>query len=86
MKIKQVSLVGFKRFRNLTITGLGESVKLVVLVGPNGSGKSSVFEGFNHWYKYYGYGHGGEQVFYLKKGVPLSGGGDCRQRYGRAGG
>lgn len=68
MKIKQVSLVGFKRFHNLSITGLSESVKLVVLVGSNGSGKSSVFEGFNHWYKWHGYRHFGEQDFYLKKG------------------
>lgn len=72
MKIKQVTLNGFKRFKNLTITGLKESVKLVVLVGPNGSGKSSVFEGFNHWYKLHGYSHIGEADFYLKKGIPTS--------------
>ena len=58
MKIKQVTLNGFKRFQRLTISGLQESVKLVVIVGPNGSGKSSIFEGFNHWYKYNGYSHG----------------------------
>ena len=73
MKIKQVSLVGFKRFRNLTITGLSESVKLVVLVGPNGSGKSSVFEGFNHWYKLHGYNTVGEEDFYLKTGLVPNG-------------
>ena len=73
MKVKQVSLVGFKRFRNLTITGLGESVKLVVLVGPNGSGKSSVFEGFNHWYKWHGYNTVGEEDFYLKTGLVPNG-------------
>ena len=68
MKIKQVTLNGFKRFQRLTISGLQESVKLVVIVGPNGSGKSSIFEGFNHWYKYNGYSHVGEVDFYLKKG------------------
>ena len=69
MKIKQVTFTEFKRFKKLTITGLQESTKLVVLVGSNGSGKSSVFEGFNHWYKYNGYSHVGEVDFYLKKPV-----------------
>ena len=72
MKIKQVTLEGFKRFRNLTITGLSESVKLVVLVGPNGSGKSSVFEGFNHWYKLNGFRNASDQDFYVKKDTEAS--------------
>ena len=72
MKIKQVTFTEFKRFIKLTITGLQESTKLVVLVGSNGSGKSSVFEGFNHWYKYNGYRSFGEVDFYLKKGASAS--------------
>lgn len=68
MKIKHVTFRKFKRFRNLTISGLAESIKLVVLVGPNGSGKSSVFEGFNHWYKLHGYHFIGEESFYVKTG------------------
>ncbi|TVT37739.1 AAA family ATPase [Hymenobacter setariae] len=47
MKIKNVHLLGFKRFTNLTITDIPETVRLVMLVGPNGSGKSSVLDGFN---------------------------------------
>ena len=55
MKIQEVHLNKFKRFTDLTIKDIPESVKLVVLVGPNGCGKTSIFEAFNHWYKYKGY-------------------------------
>ena len=44
MKIKWIKLKGFRRFKNLTIEGLPEEARLVVMVGPNGSGKSSVFD------------------------------------------
>ena len=44
MKIKEIKLEGFRRFKNLTIKGLPETARLVVMVGPNGSGKSSVFD------------------------------------------
>lgn len=68
MKIKKIILTKFKRFSNLTITDLPDSVKLVLLVGPNGSGKSSVFEAFNYWYKLRGYNQtsNNERDFYLK--------------------
>lgn len=69
MKIKEVTLNGFKRFKQLKLTGLSEATKLVMLVGPNGCGKSSIFEAFNHWYKYHGFGYCGESDFYVKKGV-----------------
>ena len=44
MKIKKIKLTNFRRFTDLTIEGLPETVKLVVMIGPNGSGKSSVFD------------------------------------------
>ena len=44
MKIKSIKLEGFRRFKNLTIEGLPETARLVVMVGPNRSGKSSVFD------------------------------------------
>jgi recombinational DNA repair ATPase RecF len=46
MKLASIRLQDFKRFTDVTIRGLPESTKLVVLVGANGSGKSSLFEAF----------------------------------------
>jgi predicted ATPase len=47
MKIKSVHLKEFKRFKELWIRDIPETVSLVVLVGPNGSGKSCIFDAFN---------------------------------------
>ena len=47
MKIKSIKLKDFKRFTDLTIEGLSETAKLVVMIGPNGCGKSSVFDALN---------------------------------------
>ena len=44
MKIKSIKLKDFKRFTDLSIEGLPETAKLVVMIGPNGCGKSSVFD------------------------------------------
>ena len=44
MKIRHIHLLDFKRFTDLTITGLPDTARLVVLIGPNGCGKSSVFD------------------------------------------
>lgn len=68
MKIKEIRLIRFKRFTDLTITDIPETAKLIVLVGPNGCGKSSVFEALNHWYKWRGFGAVGEKDYYVKEG------------------
>lgn len=47
--LSHIRIVGFKRFKDLTITGLPPSVRLVVLAGPNGRGKSSLFDAFRRW-------------------------------------
>lgn len=67
MKIRNIHIQHYKRFTDLTITGLPESAKLVVLVGPNGCGKTSLFEAFNHWYKLRGFGNGGDKLYSVKK-------------------
>ena len=48
MRITQINLVNFKRFRQLTIdlSKLQFSPKLVLIIGTNGSGKSSLFDAF----------------------------------------
>lgn len=68
MRIKEIKLRHFKRFTDLTISGIPETAKLVVLVGPNGCGKTSIFEAFNHWYRYRGFRHGSDGAYYLKTG------------------
>lgn len=73
MKIKSIHLNRFKRFTDLTITGLTDKIKLVVLVGPNGAGKSSIFEGMNHWYKLKGYSTVAEEDYCAKKGLERGG-------------
>jgi len=73
MKIKSVKLNNFKRFTSLTIEDLPDTAKLVVLVGPNGSGKTSIFEAFNHWYRFRGFGNIGDRDFFEKKGFEKKG-------------
>lgn len=72
MKIKEVKLNRFKRFTNLTLTGIPETAKLIVLVGPNGSGKTSLFEALNHWYKFKGFNDRGVQDYLEKNDGEIS--------------
>ncbi len=54
MRIKNIKLQNFKKFSNLTINNLPDTVKLVVLLGPNGCGKSSLIESMEVARKIYG--------------------------------
>ena len=47
MKINSFHLLNFKRFTELTVTGIPDKAKLVLLIGSNGSGKSCVFDLFD---------------------------------------
>lgn len=67
MKLKSAKIVNFKRFTNLNIGPIPESVKLVVLVGPNGSGKTSLFEAFNFWRILKGYNNLSHRDYFEKK-------------------
>ena len=67
MKVKTIKIKKFKRFTDLTITDIPDSARLIILVGPNGSGKTSLFEAFNYWYRFKGFGNIGDRDYYEKK-------------------
>jgi predicted ATPase len=68
MRIKTIKIQSFRRFNDLTITGLSEETKLVVLAGPNGCGKSSLFDGFNVWRRNHGgIGHLWDGRYHVKQ-------------------
>lgn len=71
MHVKRVTIKAFKRFTNLTIDGIPDTAKLVVLIGPNGCGKSCVFEAFRMWQAvtHFG-GHHDDPTYYHKHGLP----------------
>ncbi len=70
MQIQKIQLQNFKRFTDLTIEGIPENTKLVLLIGANGSGKSSVFDAFEVLNSYTKDGYindGDKNLYYYKK-------------------
>lgn len=68
MKVSEINLKNFKRFKNTKITGIPRESKLVIIVGTNGSGKTSLFDAFYHWYKLnVGFGYSGDKAYYVKE-------------------
>lgn len=68
MRVKSIELKNFKRFTHLTVEGIPETAKLVVLVGSNGSGKTSFMESMNHFYNYLGFYNLGDYHYLSKEG------------------
>jgi predicted ATPase len=67
MRISLVGLNHFRRFTDLKITDIAETVRLVVLAGPNGCGKSSVFDALLLWYQMHAaYGWSDDKSYYYK--------------------
>jgi ABC-type cobalamin/Fe3+-siderophores transport system ATPase subunit len=66
MKISHVRLEHFKRFTDLTISGLPSTAHLIVLAGPNGSGKSSLFDAFIMWHRAHSGGWHDDHGYYRK--------------------
>ena len=66
MKFKRATIKDFKRFTNLTIQGIPETARLILLAGPNGCGKSSFFDALYSWYKLSIYGNAWNDDYYKK--------------------
>ena len=71
MRIRNIYLTKFKRFTDLTIEGIPNTAKLVILVGPSGSGKSSLFDAINAWGKDYNNSRY-DPEYYRKNGQPAT--------------
>ena len=69
MKIKSITLKGFKRFEHLSIPDLPPA-RLVVLAGPNGSGKSSLFDAFSVWQQSRFWGLNWDPKYYEREQIP----------------
>ncbi len=67
MKIRTITLKGFKRFDDLTIDLGDQPARIVALVGPNGSGKSSVFDAFEEKQKDYKGANSNESIEFFSK-------------------
>ena len=52
MKLKRVTIKDFRHFTGLTVQGIPETTRLIMLAGPNGSGKSSFFDALYTWHKW----------------------------------
>lgn len=50
MRLKRAILRDYKRFTDLTVRGIPDSTRLIVLSGPNGCGKSSFIDGLWSWH------------------------------------
>ena len=49
MRLKSIKINNFKRFTDLTVEGIPETARLMMLACPNGCGKSSFFDALHTW-------------------------------------
>ena len=66
MRFKSTVIKDFKRFKQLTVQGIPETARLIMLAGPNGSGKSSFFDALSSWQKYFARRNPWNDDYYLK--------------------
>ena len=66
MIFKSATIKEFKRFKHLTVKGIPETARLIMLAGPNGSGKSSFFDALSSWQKFFTHRNTWNDDYYLK--------------------
>ena len=72
MKLKNVIIRNFRRFTHLTVQGIPETARLVMLAGPNGCGKSSLFDALHTWHKWTSHkAESWDRDYHCKAGSPL---------------
>ena len=72
MRFKSATIKDFKRFTNLTVQGIPDTTRLIVLAGPNGCGKSSFFDALHTWHKWNSKKQPSWEVdYHVKAGSPL---------------
>lgn len=73
MRLKAVKIKDFRRFTNLTVQGIPEAARLIILAGPNGCGKSSLFDALHIWHKWTSNKpRNWEPDYYVKSGSPIT--------------
>ena len=71
MRFKNATIRDFKRFANLTVEGIPETARLIMLAGPNGSGKSSFFDALYTWHNWTsGKNRSWDRDYHVKAGSP----------------
>ena len=72
MKFESAVIKDFKRFTDLTVQGVPETARLIMLAGPNGCGKSSFLDALHTWHRWTSRKHRSWEIdYHLKTGSPL---------------
>lgn len=69
MKFKDAKVKDFKCFTHLTVRGVPDTARLIILTGPNGCGKSSFFDALYVWKQQQSFQIATDRDYYFKAGT-----------------